>query len=369
MKKQFTKFKRLDEIENNIATQASSSSMMSNLKKNKKSFHQTRSTNFSVEQLNKNQMKASNTYKNIIKNNQTPPTRSPKRLLLKKDNSNKTSVINITINQDNDKGKDKDKESPKQLNSLYPTNINSFLHLVSGNDFGIFENLNWALGLRDYKDKKIRIPESLNEPSFYREDLEKFKNKQKKKFEPLISELNPNYNKIKHLTYGNKCHNGGIDFSQFKFSTCLRNYKNEDNKANKEKEKSWKYLPLPAINSNKYKSIFMAPITNQGKENFKNLEKIIPKNYEINYGEAIVGNDKIKTKILVNNRNYSVSGYGEYLGDKKYDNIFEDNNMFANKKILSTATNQQCTFELGLRSYGNKNRKKQQKIKLRKNSN
>jgi hypothetical protein len=237
MKKQITKFKRLDEIENNIATQASSSSMMSNLKKNKKSFHQTRSTNFSVEQLTKNQTKTSNTYKKLIKNNQTPPNKSLRRLQLKNDASNKSSVINITINQDNDKGKDKDKESPKQLNSLYPTNINSFLHLVTGNDFGIYENLNWALGLRDYKDKKIRIPDSLSEPSFYREDLEKFKNKQKKKFEPLISELNPNYNKIRHLIVGNKCHNGGIDFSQFKFSTCLRNYKKEDNKAYKEKEK------------------------------------------------------------------------------------------------------------------------------------
>jgi hypothetical protein len=236
MKKQITKFKRIDEIENNIATQASSSSMMSNLKKNKKSFHQTRSTNFSVEQLTKNQMKASNTYKNIIKNNQTPPTKSLRKLQLKKDVNNKDSVINITINQDNDKGKDK--EGTEQLNSLYPTNINSFLHLVTGNDFGIYENLNWALGLRDYKEKKIRIPESLNEPSFYREDLEKFKNKQKKKFEPPITELNPNYNKIKHLTYGNKCHHGNIDFSQFKFSTCLRNYKKEDNKAYKEKEKS-----------------------------------------------------------------------------------------------------------------------------------
>lgn len=151
MKKQITKFKRIDEIENNIATQASSSSMMSNLKKNKKSFHQTRSTNFSVEQLTKNQMKASNTYKNIIKNNQTPPTKSLRKLQLKKDVNNKDSVINITINQDNDKGKDK--EGTEQLNSLYPTNINSFLHLVTGNDFGIYENLNWALGLRDYKEK------------------------------------------------------------------------------------------------------------------------------------------------------------------------------------------------------------------------
>lgn len=369
MNKQISKFKRLDEIENNIATQGSSSSMMSNLRKNKKSFHQTRSTNFSVEHSAKNQMKGSKTYKNIVKNNQTPPSKSLRRLELKKDASNKNSAINITINPDNEKGKEKDKKSPRRLNSLYPTNINSFLHLVSGNDFGIFENLNWALGLRDYKNKKLKITGNSNEPSFYREDLEKFKNKQKRKFEPLITELNPNYNKIKHLTYGNKCHNGDIDLSQFKFSTCLRNYKKEDNKAYKEREKSWKYLPLPAINSNKYEVKFMSPITNQGKENLKHLEKIIPKNYEVTYGEAIVGNDKIRTKILVNNRNYSVSGIGEYLGDKKYDNIFGDNNMFANKNILSTATNPQCKFELGLRSYGNKNGKKQNKIKLRKNSN
>ena len=51
----------------------------------------------------------------------------------------------------------------------------------------------------------------------------------------------------------------------------------------------------------------MAPITNQGKENFKNLEKFIQKKYEINYCEEEVRNDKIKTKILVNNRNYIVS--------------------------------------------------------------
>lgn len=56
---------------------------------------------------------------------------------------------------------------------------------------------------------------------------------------------------------------------------------------------------------------------------------------------------------------------GETLGDEKYDNIFGDNNMFANKRILSTHTNQQCKFELGLRLYG-KDKKYSTQINFRK---
>ena len=95
----------------------------------------------------------------------------------------------------------------------------------------------------------------------------------------------------------------------------------------------------------------------------------MPKNYEINHGEAIVGNDRIKTKILVNNRSYTVCGYGECLGDPKYDNKFGDNNMFANKDILKTETNPSSKFELGLRIYGSyKNISHFNKINNRKKS-
>ena len=48
----------------------------------------------------------------------------------------------------------------------------------------------------------------------------------------------------------------------------------------------------------------------------------------------------------------------EIIGDEKYDNKFGDNNMFANLGILTTATNQQCKFELGLRQYGSYKDKK-----------
>ena len=81
------------------------------------------------------------------------------------------------------------------------------------------------------------------------------------------------------------------------------------------------------VKTNKKIIKFLSPVTEKGKLNLKNIEKY-------------------------NNKNYTISGMGETLGDEKYDNIFGDNNMFANKRILSTHTNQQCKFELGLRLYG-----------------
>lgn len=354
MKPIVPKFKRLDDVGNNIATQPSSSSGINSIKKNKKSFYQTRSTNFSVEQLNKNKSpnKKENIYKNIYKNYQTPPNKSPKKYEVRKNENSKNSLKDKIISVSVTPEKGKVTQDPIYDNSIIPTNTNSFLHLINKNDFGIFENIKWSLGLRDYSNAKIKIPESSNEPGFYLQDLEKFKKKQKRKYEHLITDLNPNFNKIQHLSNRN-INNGNINLSQFKFSSCLRDYKTENNKINKEREKSWKYLPLPTIKSNIYESKYLSPKTPQGIHNFSKVEKYVPKNYEVKYGEAIVGSDKIKTKSLINNRNYTVCGFGECLAVPKYNNKFGDNNMFANRKILSNATNPQCKFELGLRLYGN----------------
>ena len=351
MKTKNAKFKHLNEIENNIGTQASSSSNYSNLKKNKKTFYQTNSTNYSIEQKNKNQL--NNQKIKYQKNNQP--------ISLRKNESTKICLKNPLINITTPNKRDiKIKESPIKIHSLVPTNINAFQHLITGNDFGIFENLNWTLGLRNpeiknmkknnsYKDK-ISLTQNFNVPSFYVEDLEKYKKKKVKNSEQKIMEYNPNYNKIKHLVLGKN--NGNVNFSQYKFATLLRYYNIYDNKNNKEKEKKWKITPLPKIKSDNYMVKCLSPITHSGIQNVKKLEKIMPKNYEINHGEVIVGNDKIKTKILSINRSYTVSGFGDCLGDPKYDNKFRDKNIFANKVILSTEANPLSKFELGLRAYG-----------------
>ena len=353
MKPLNSEFKHLNEIENHIGTQASSSSNYSNLKKNKKSFYQTNSTNYSIEQ-NKNQL---NNQKRKYKKDNQP-------ISLRKNESTKICLKKPLIGVSTPEKRDINiKRSPIKINSILPTNINSFQHLITGNDFGIFENINWTLGLRNpeikymrknksYKEK-ISVTQNFNEPSFYVEDLEKYKKKKIKNSEQKIMEFNPNYNKIKHLVLGNKT--GNINFSQFKFSTCLRYYKNDDNKNNKEKEKKWKIIPLPKIVNDNFIVKCLSPITHNGIQNVKKLEKIMPKNYEIKHGEAIVGNDKIKTRHLGINRSYTVSGFGECLGDPKYDNKFREKNIFANKVILSTETNPFSKFELGLRAYGSSN--------------
>ena len=350
-----TKFKQLDEIENNIGSSGSSSSNYTNLRRNKRSFYQTKSTNFSLEQ-NKNQ------YNTPERKHQ----KKPELISLRKNGSIKLGlkkpIISISTPDNRENKKIKLKGSPIKINSLMPTNINGFQHLISGRDYGIFENVNWVLGLRDLGPKykknnesskeKINLTTNFNEPSFYVEDLEKYK-KKKKNGEEKIIKFNPNYNKIKHLILAKN--SGYKNYSQFNFSTRLRDYNKDDNKNNKdnkEKEKKWIITPLPKIKSDNYVVKCLSPITHNGIQNVKKLEKIMPKNYEINHGEAIVGNDRIKTKILVNNRSYTVCGYGEYLGDPKYNNKFGDNNMFANKDILKTETNPSSKFELGLRIYG-----------------
>ena len=358
-------FKHLDEVGNILTSEASASSILTNLKKNKRSFYQTKSTNFSIEH-NKNQSihsKSPNkkTYQKL--NLDTP---------LKKNESSKKGLKKPIISISTPgKLENKKKEHPIKIkiNTLMPTNINMFRHLISGNDYGISENLNWALGLRNHKNElskeKVSVTQSSNEPNFYAEDLEKYKKKLKKGPEPKIEKLNPNYDKIKHLVLGNKT--GNINFSQFSFSTCLRDYNKSESKNNIEKEKKWTMTPLPQIKSDNYVVKYLSPVTTSGIQNVRKLENIMPKNYEIKHEEVIVGNDKIKKKILVNNRSYTVSGYGDYLGDKKYDNKFGDNNMFANKKILRIETNPLSKFELGMRIYGSK-KNYYSKINKRQNS-
>ena len=338
-----TNFTPLNEIDKNLTNQGSTSSIHE-LRNNIKSFtNLTNSTNFSNENNKRNKI-------NLRKNEST-------KVGLKK------PIISIsTPGRENSKRK----ESPIKLASLVPTNVNSFQHLIT-EPFGIFENINWTLGLRgphrknvEISKEKMSIKGNFNEPYFYMEDLKKYKNKQRKIYDAKIEKLNPNYNKIKHLVLGNRT--GNINYSQFNFSTCLRDYNSKDSN-NIVKEKKWKYTPLPKLKSDKYIVKCLSPITPAGIQNFKKLENIMPKNYEVIHGEAIVGNDKIKTKKLVNNRSYTVSGYGECLGDKKYNNKFGDNNMFANKRILRVASNPLSKFELGLRIYGSlTNIKKYKKI-------
>ena len=325
---------------------------------NKASLNQTNTTDFSISQ-EKSQ-----------KNTNIKKIKLPSR---NNDKSNKKiskPLISISIQEDEDKKLTKEKSKLKQniKNKVHlPTNVNSFYHLIYDNMFGSCESLNWALGLRlaNKKIKNLDDKKSRNEPTFYLEDEKKYIEKSNKYSKPLLNELNPDFSKIQHLIQGRT--NGNINYSQFSFSSCLRDFTKIKNKnANiEQKEKNWKLTPLPDIKSYNYKVKCLSPITTSGINNFKKLENYIPKNYEYLFEDTKVGNDKIKKKILINNRSYTISGFGDNLSERTYNNKFRDINIFANKEILSKETNPISKFELGLRNYGfNKIIKKDNSTKI-----
>ena len=385
-------------FDENIMTQATTSTNFT--KRNKMLFYKTITSNFSQEQ-NKNEILSRNkstknkgfkSVKPLLRNkkiespiprfksiNETPKERRRKSIV----------TLNNTPTKENEKNIENITNT--YTNSLLPTNINSYQHLIHGTNFGIYENLNWALRLRDYnhkgmynkvidykdyyyrenaktseiKQEKIQLTQDFNPPSYYEEDLNKYKRRIKTASKPLITQLNPNFNKIKHLLFGNN--NGKVNNSQFHFETTLRNLKYEKNDRNNENKK-WQILPI--VKTDKCMTRFLSPVTPKGIDHLKNIEKYMPKKYEYTFKDDYVGNDKIKKKVIYANKKYTFSGIGETLGDEKYNNHFWDNNMFANKKILDTESNPQCKFELGLRHYESHKDKKyltQTNFKTKKN--
>jgi hypothetical protein len=361
--------------EQNINTQASTSTDFT--KKNKMLFYKTISSNFSGEQY-KNQNNRSpqrskiafSLKKRQLKNNIKFPQKVLQKNASTSNNKARKSIVSLPDFQKKETEKN-GKEVPFKINSLLPTNINSYLHLIRGSSFGIYDNLNWALRLRDYsfkglnntrvidykdyyyrenletnfiKSEKIKLTDNFNPPSYYETDLNKYKKRMQPEKRPLITQMNPNYDKIRHLLFGNN--QGKVNYSQFLFETTLRNIKGAKSAGNRK----WEILPVPKTNKKIIK--FLSPVTEKGKLNLKNIEKYLSKNYQFSLQKTTYGGDSIIKRNIFNNKNYTISGMGETLGDEKYDNIFGDNNMFANKRILSTHTNQQCKFELGLRLYG-----------------
>ena len=329
------------ELGKNLHKRNNNSSIISNII-NKGNLTQTGTTDYSLSQeVSLNEIKTKE-----IKN--------------KKKNKKKIKpkpLINIKTKDDENKKLNKKRSHPNfnTPKNILPKNVNAFYHLIYDNLFGSYESLNWALGLRLANNnlKNLNSKKIMTEPSFYQQDSKKYSEKISKDIKPLLNELNPNFNKIQHLSHGKT--RGNINYSQFSFSSCLRNFKNNQSETNKEKEKKFNLTPLPKIKSDKFKIQNLSPITTSGINNLNNIENYIPKNYKIIYENTKIGNDNIKKKKLTINRNYTLSGFGDYLAEQKYNNIFRDLNISSNKELLNTHSNSTCKFELGLRDYKSKN--------------
>ena len=180
------------------------------------------------------------------------------------------------------------------------------------------------------------------EPKFYLDDLEKFKSKIKNKKRPLSSVLNPNFNNVKHL-FTNK-----INHQSKEFAASLRDYHTTKN--NNEKIK-WNSYFTKNNQYNPHYTKFLLPKTEEGKKNFRKIEKTVYSPYSVTYKEIILGSDTIKQKVLTPKRDFSYGGIGNYLDFGKYRTNYGIKNSSLSENILKTESNTQCLFELGLRNY------------------
>ena len=252
---------------------------------------------------------------------------------------------------------------------LYSRNFNDYKQILTELTDINTSKINWAIKLRkDFMDKMIEKKEKNNnkkprnassakpvmrglvltsnfiEPKFYMDDLEKFRLKMKNKKRPLSSILNPNFNNVKHL-FANK-----INLQSKEFASSLRNYNTPKLKFDKMK---WNNF---FTNNNKNRdnanyAVFLLPKTEEGKKNYRRLEKKISAPYSVIYKDIIVGNDTIKQKVLTPKKDFCYSGVGSYLDLGNYRTNYGVKNTGQSVNILKTESNSQSLFELGLRNY------------------
>ena len=303
------------------------------------------------------------TLKEIKNTNPKNATVFNKNFLSKKEESKLSKDLNKF--QKESRAKTSRPKNPYKIS--YSRNFNDYKQILTELRDTNTSKINWAIKLRkeqimsvldknkneESKDrnrnaasakpstKGLILTSNFIEPKFYMDDLEKFRQKNNNKKRPLSSMLNPNFNNIKHL-FSNKLNHQSKDFA-----ASLRNYHTAKYKNEKIKWNNY----YSSNNNSAIFTKFLLPKTEEGKKNFKKLEKKMYSPYHIKFKDTIFGNDTIKQKVLVPNKDFCYSGVGNYLDFGKYRTNYRVKNWVLNENIVKIETNSQCMFELGLRNY------------------
>ena len=218
---------------------------------------------------------------------------------------------NPNLSQKENRLKSSRLKNPYKL--TYSRNYNDYKQILTELTDINTSKINWALKLR--KDELMKIVEEKGqnenkhklriasakpasrglvltsnflEPKFYMEDLEKYRKKAKNRKRPLSSMLNPNFNNVKHL-FTNK-----INLQSKEFASSLRSYNIKKNKIEKIK---WNNC-FTNCNKSKdnYYTKFLLPRTEDGKKNYRKIEKRVFQPYSVIYKDIVLGNDTVKQK-------------------------------------------------------------------------
>ena len=283
----------------------------------------------------------------------------------------------------------------------YKKNINEFRHIITSVPSMGNSGIKWMINLRNQQHKEesniqteienmnlLRkkqnenfnnteksnktITTNFNPPSFYENDLSKYKTRNNffKNKRTHSTSINPNFVEVSHLTSN---HLGEtVNTTQYNFETTLRLFNLKSNPPSLKPKPKWNRIPslLKTINHNEC----LPPCNKKSIENIKKMDPYIVRPFHVVYDKTSVGKYQIRTKKLVRDNVRKTPYLGEHISSGPYSSKYQDVDTFRNHEILKKHNNTLCLFELCLRNYGSLERKvvkrrgKDEMIKLKKNN-
>jgi len=240
------------------------------------------------------------------------------------------------------KSEKKYKTVETHISDSFPKNVNEFRHIIDDIKSGRAD-VEFMLELRHHKKSNNNLDKvHANEPSFYHNDLSKYKNKILLKPEEKKM-LQVNLAQYKHMLSDRAKYS--INDSTFKYEVRLRteppylsksmdlknieNNKNSDNTQNKKssviKIKKWDNTNIPK-DANLFNSL-LPPILPQSKEIFAKNENRIGRPIIIKRKDAYINGIKIKSRIYDYNSVIALRYPSEHFPNSRYFNDYGVGNL------------------------------------------
>lgn len=277
---------------------------------------------------------------------------------------------------------------PRPISSFVAKNINDYTNLFYNSSMNS-SGLNWTLNLRTYNEKKTPILNDKKllqgEPSFYQEDLEKFKKRKLLRSKSAYDYETKTFPQLRQNMFlfkkNSDTHGTTITPDLLNYELNIRSIKpynpnnndkkNSNNNNNKLfQEKKWNY----STNINKEKPFFdIIYFPSVAKYFSKGInEKYILRPYKKIFNKIEYYDSKILQKKLIRSNSVVSAKLGEHYSLKPYCDKYNEKNFTKIENFLKNKNRSQqyVWFQLGLRNGGkdkinendNKNNKGMKKI-------
>ena len=281
--------------------------------------------------------------KNVVKKNLN--SRNIK-LNLKKNTSDIPKKNALTTKDVSTKGK----KQLRPLSSNFSANINNYRFLFDTVNKSMADT-RWVINLRVFEDFKKRRKKLLGEPSFYQNDLEKFK-KKRNKFNKSKSAIafnrtsNSNITNYRHF-YKKYDDNHGtyITGPLLKFNLNLRQ------NSNTTPQHRW------ISNTNDDSKKYYFSCTNFFKKDLpgKMKDKNIWRPYKIEFKKSEYNGNKLVIKTVKRDERKAYEVFGDHLSLSPYNDKYTEKNMFKIKEFVRSVEQSQARtwYHVKLRNYYN----------------